>query len=184
LTQINVNRDLFEALLLRESQRVMDEVVQRIESDPEGGTLINLYSVSLVCIAANPLLRALVIENKRLLGEATIRFRKSPYASQWRALSVDIVRQFQEAGLIRSDISPEAATYFLAVVRYGVLTLDDYLPEVGLPLDAISELLPDLVRRALAPEDGGNREAGKHIIAQMTELTRKMFEAYREKKQL
>lgn len=175
--------DLFEVLILRESHKVMEEVVQRSENDPDGGTLYHLYSASLVALSANPLLRAVVTENKRLIGEATKRWRNTSYGEQWRAFSVEVVQKFQAAGLIRTDISPEAATYIMAIFRYGVLTLEDFMPALALPLDTLNAILPDVVRRALAPEDGGDREAGKRIITQMSEMTLKLIEEQRKQMQ-
>jgi hypothetical protein len=95
--------------------------------------------------------------------------------AQWRTFSVDVVEQFQKAGIVRNDITAAQATYIFGVFRYGVLTLEDYVPEFKVPLEDMNAVLPDVVRRALAPEDGGNREAGKRIVAQMAEKTRELM---------
>jgi len=67
---------LFEALLLRESERVMDDMFARIEADPEGGTLFYLYSHALRAAVSNPLVRALTTQDRRVLGDFARRFAR------------------------------------------------------------------------------------------------------------
>lgn len=172
--------DLFVALILRESYRVLEKVVQQMEADPDGGSLFSLYSITLLVMANSPLMRALITNDKRLLGDTTKRLRQSPFMANWRTFSADVVEQFQKARMVRDDITPAQATYIFAIFRYGVLTLEDYMPEFNLPLDEMSIVLPDVVRRALAPEDGGDREMGKRIVAQMAEKTLELITMQRQ----
>lgn len=175
--------DLFVALILRESHHVLEEVIRLMESDPDGGSLFSLYSTTLLVMANSALMRAIITSDKRVLGETTKRLRQSPFMTQWRTFSVEVVEQFQKAGLVRDDITPAQATYIFSIFRYGVLTLEDYVPEFNLPLEEMNAVLPDVVRRALAPEGGGNREAGKQIVAQMAEKTRELIAMQRQEMQ-
>src|SRR5450759_3871294 len=51
--------DLFEALIIREMRRMMDDVLARVEADPRGGSLTRMYAHVLLALQANPLMRAL-----------------------------------------------------------------------------------------------------------------------------
>src|SRR3984893_12536216 len=49
---------LFEATLIRESEHLLDEVLERVEADPLGGTLAGIYRHSIVALGSSPLLLA------------------------------------------------------------------------------------------------------------------------------
>src|SRR4026208_2217158 len=49
---------LFEATLMREGMRFLDDIIDRIGADPAGGTLAAIYRHSIVAVGRNPLLLA------------------------------------------------------------------------------------------------------------------------------
>ena len=51
------------------------------------------------------------------------------------------------------------------------------------PLDDVIEGIAAIMDKALTPDDGGNPEAGKAIIRQISEATRHQFEQMRQSKQ-
>lgn len=173
--------ELFVALVLHESALAMRKAATRLEADPEGGTFYGLYGYLLVETAANPLLRAVISENKRLIGDAILRrFRDSPEFAQWRTYSVEVVQQFQAAGLLRQDLTPEMLVYMLSVFRYGILVVEDYLPPAyHQSLEDLAGVLPDIIQRALAPEGGGDKAIGRQIIARMAAMTEQMVKQMR-----
>ncbi|MBC8171978.1 MAG: TetR/AcrR family transcriptional regulator [Anaerolineae bacterium] len=172
---------LFYALMIYEMERVVEDLLERIEADPDSGSLGSLYSHSLLALAANPLLRALTTRNKRIIGDF-MRFTNFPYADA-KVFSVEFIEHFQAAGLLRTDINPMMMIYLLSMIRYGLLMVDEILPaDYVQSLDAVGEVLPDVLERAFAPPGGGNKEAGKQAIKQFVTASRQMLQVMKEKK--
>src|ERR1700710_1633291 len=117
--------DLFEALLLRESETIMVRFYELLDADSHGVTIFNIYRYSLAVLDESPLLKAIYTRDKRVLGDWVQRVRDTPAYTQALSISVEFVRHFQEAGLIRRDLDPEAVMYLLMALRYGVLVVDD-----------------------------------------------------------
>jgi hypothetical protein len=70
--------------------------------------------------------------------------------------------------------------YMLSVFRYGILVVDDYLPEAyHQSLEDLAGVLPDIIQRALAPEGGGDKALGRQIIARMAAMTEQMVKQMR-----
>src|SRR3981081_155070 len=60
---------LFEATLVREWLRFIDDVHVRIDADPLGGTLAGIYRHSILALGGSPLLLALLTFDARVLGD-------------------------------------------------------------------------------------------------------------------
>jgi AcrR family transcriptional regulator len=167
---------LLDGLITYESARVVDDLIVRLEADPEGGSIFGLYLHGVLAAAANPVIKALIVNDKRVLGDAVRRLRKGQDFAQSMAIMEHFVSQFQEANLIRKDMPPDAVIYFLGIVRYGLLMVDDVLPDGHqISLEQFGPVLAELLQRALEPEGGGDREAGKRAIARILQLSRQML---------
>src|SRR5262245_65870215 len=57
--------DLFEALLLRESERISELFFEYLMADPAGVTVFNIYRYNLVVLDKSPLLKALYTRYQR-----------------------------------------------------------------------------------------------------------------------
>jgi AcrR family transcriptional regulator len=168
---------LFDALILYESNRVLEDMVVRIQTDPEGGTFVSLYSHGLTALAANPLMKALTTRNKRVLGDYLRRLSGMGMVGQSMGVAREFVTAFQQAGLLRDDMTTEEIIYFLSMVRYGLLLVDEFLPpEAILPLDRFGPTFVTLLERAIASPEGGDREKGKAIIAHWVKMVQTMLE--------
>ena len=67
------------------------------------------------------------------------------------------------------------------MLAYGLVGLDDVMDKAYIPpTDDIIEGIADFMDRALTPEDGGNSEAGKAILRQMSEAVRQAMEQNRD----
>ena len=97
-----------------------------LEADPQGVTLFNIYRYGLVVLDESPLLKAIYTRDRRVLGDYVRRMRDTSAYAQAMDLSVEFVRHFQQAGLMRRDLDPEAVTYLLSALRYGVLTMERF----------------------------------------------------------
>lgn len=175
---------LFDALIVYESNRVLEDMVARIQADPEGGTFVSLYSHGLTAVAANPLMKALTTRNKRVLGDYLRRLSGIGMVGQSVGIAREFVIAFQQAGLLRDDLTTEEIIYFLSIVRYGLLLVDDFLPaEAVLPLDAFGSTFVNLLKRAIAAPEGGDKEKGKQIIAHWVRMVQAMLESHNTQKQ-
>jgi TetR/AcrR family acrAB operon transcriptional repressor len=171
---------LVETLILREGERAADQIYARIMNDPEGGSLFKVFTMSLLAVAESPLLRALYTNDRRVLGDVIRRMRESSLFQQGFEFSQVFVEQMQAAGMIRKDLRADVVTYLFALVRFGVLTVEDYLTVKNPPpLEEVAELIADMLERTLAPE-GGDNEAGKQAFKQMIQFGRAVIEERRK----
>jgi TetR/AcrR family acrAB operon transcriptional repressor len=174
--------DLFAALLMYETNRVLDNILQFIREDPEGGSFISLYRYALIALAANPLMKALTTRNKRILGDYIRQLSNGEAYARGKAFGEDFVKQFQEAGLLRADLSVDMIVYILSLVRYGLLRVDEVLaPEDLQPLDEAGFVLADILEKGLVPSEGGDKEAGKRIISEWLTQTQIVLEEQRRR---
>lgn len=170
---------LAEALLYREVRRVIEDFLQRLEADPQGGTLGSIYRHGLLATFANPFVRAVLTSDSRVLGNYLDRLGPTFYRMRFEAARA-LVERMQAAGLIRRDLSPEIVTYLLTMLSLGLSTAGSLLPaEVRPPPGEVAEALADVVQRALAPEGGGDREAGKRLVRAYVAVVTQRYEELR-----
>lgn len=168
--------DLFEALLLRESMHVLEEMIQHIEAHPESGTIFGLFQYGIISIVHNPLIHALTTRDARVLGDWARRAASSPMMNEGGLFRRELVRQLQAANVIRSDLDGDVIAYILALIRYGFLTVHEVYPaEQTPPLEVVGKALALLLERALAPEGGGDQEAGRRIVIRLTQQMREFL---------
>ncbi|MDX2138892.1 MAG: helix-turn-helix domain-containing protein [Chloroflexota bacterium] len=168
--------DLFEALLLQEAERVSDTLMDRVTADPQGGSIISIFTQGLLAIAENRLLRALYTRDQRVLGDYFRKLARTSSYQQGFDFGLAFVEQMQAAGLLRSDIPSNVITYILAVIRYGLLTIDSAVPMNNPPpLEQVAPIIGDMLRLTLVPE-GGDSEAGKQAFKQLIEFGRRVIE--------
>jgi len=161
---------LFDALLLRESESLARELLARLDADPRGATLFNVYRYSLIALAENPLLKAVYAKDRRVLGDYMRRLRGQGMIQSGFGVSVDFVKKYQTLGLIRADIAPEIVVYMMSVIRQGFFTLDEFLPGLPLPpLAAFGAALGDLL------EDGLGGDADESVGREATEELRRLL---------
>src|SRR5262249_7919383 len=87
----------------------------------------------------------------------------------------------QAAGAIRQDIDAAVILHIVEMLSYGQLTIGDFkAPDQFPPYDAVMEALADMMDRALLPEDGGDSEAGKAIVRQITASARAQLERIKQ----
>lgn len=164
---------LAEALLERETLRVSRDFLQRLEKDPEAGTIGSIYRHALAASFANPFVRSVLVSDSRILGEYVRGLGSEYYMARFRA-SVALLERLQDAGLVRRDLDPAAGTYLLTVLSLGLAGAGEVIPaEVQPPPEDIAATVADFVQRALAPEGGGDREVGKRLVKDyVTDVTR------------
>lgn len=169
---------LFDALVMRESDAVIDVMMAAVESDPNGGSLFGIYRHAIMASFNNPLIRALYTRDNRVLGEYVRSWRSDKHLAQGVTLSREFIEHFQQAGLIRSELKPDAVLYLLSIVRSGLMASADLFPDVPPPLDDLGDLIAEMLEGVLAPA-GGDSEAGKRFFAQYLEGMRAVMESRR-----
>jgi AcrR family transcriptional regulator len=177
--------DLFEALIYRESERVVDDLLARIEADPEAGTVFSLYQYSILAIIENPLMHAVMTQDIRVMGDFSRRWVQADKnrAAEAHFMRGELVKQLQAAHVIRADLDAEVIGHILAIIRYGILTIHQIvLEDETPPLEIVGKTLGLMLERALAPEDGPDREAGKAVLEHLLGLLRQWVQGLREPK--
>ena len=173
--------ELFEALLYREYMQYSQTWLELIEADPHGGTLGGFYRALLRSVNSRPLMAAMMRRDRRVIGNY-LRKPNNVFAGMQSGLNhADFTRALQAAGAIRQDIDAGVIAHIIEMLAYGQLTIGDFKSANEFPpYEAVMEALADLMDRALLPEDGGNSEAGKAIVQQITAAARAELEQSRQ----
>ena len=179
----NGKEELFEALLYREYLQYAQTWLEFIEADPRGGTLGGSYRALFLAVNRRPLIAALQRRDRRVIGNY-LRMRDTIFARMNSGVNTPaFIQALQAAGAVRQDIDAAVIVHILEILSYGQLTIGDYKPlDQFPPDDAVMEALADLMDRALAPENGGNSEAGKAIFRHMAAAARAQMEQIKQAK--
>jgi AcrR family transcriptional regulator len=173
--------DLFEALIFREGERLVEDMIARIEADPEAGTIFSLYRYAILTTLDNPLMHALMTRDVRIVGNFIERWQKSGLVDDGNLFRKDFVRQLQDAHVMRADLDPDVLTYILTLIRYGFLTVHEVVaPDQTPPLDVVGKMVGDILERGLAPEGGVDKEAGKRVLEHVLLQLKALLRQYQE----
>ncbi len=169
---------LFEALLMRESDALIARYFERLEADPKGLTLFNIYRYGLEVIDDSPLIRAIYTRDRRVIGDYLRHIRDSAAYSEVASFSIEAVQQFQQAGLMREDVDAESVAYLLSALRYGLFTMEDYNPKgQAPPISQLGATLATLLDSGLAPREGTQHsERVRETLAQLLAAKVKFLE--------
>ena len=166
---------LFHALLTYEMKRLLADFQQRMEQDPQGGRIANLYRHALLALQANPLMRALYTRDSRVLGDFVRRQDSQRYTGRF-LLAEEEVRLMQAAGLLRADLRPEVITYLFSVIAVGFIYIGFILPDTAqIPLEDITTALADVIQRGLAGP-GDDSAAGKRAMEKLGAFVRQQYD--------
>jgi AcrR family transcriptional regulator len=166
---------LFEAVLLREGLGLLDEIVRRLDADPDGGTLGSIYRHSILALGANPLLLAAYTVDTAVLGDY-VRDQEPRIMAQRLLFGEEFIRRMQAANLIRPGLDAPMTAYVLGVISFGLLSIGQLAPTLRVPsLAALAEALADLVERGLGSGDRRAAEAGKHAFRILVNETRELY---------
>jgi len=156
--------ELFQALITRETLRVFDEWLERIQADPEGGTLFGIYRHGFLTLLAHPLMMAFYTKESVVLGDY-VRQRGPAVYTRPYLLNRALVQQLQAAGLIRQDLRAEVMNHILMIISVGLFSVSELIPqEYAPPYEEVADALAGMVQRALAPAQPGDSERGKRAF--------------------
>ena len=174
---------LFEALLYREYMHYSQTWLEYIETDPRGGTVGGYYRALFHSVNSRPLIAAMIRRDQRVIGNY-LRKRDNIFAQMYSEVNTPgFFQALQAAGAIRQDIDAAVILHIVEMLSYGQLTIGDFKPPDQFPpYDAVMEALADMMDRALIQADGGNSEAGKAIVKQITDAARAQLERIKQAK--
>lgn len=172
---------LFEALLRRELRRFNELWLTRVETDPLGGTISGMFKNLLLALRESAFTRAIFKNDVSVLGSYLQNpnglFRK-PRRHHTRR---EFVERMQAAGGVRPDLDAKVTAHILNMISFALVAMDDAIPSDDPPdFDALIEGIGDLLERALTPPGGGNTEAGKTILRELSEAARQRDSAKAE----
>ncbi len=152
--------ELFQALITRETLQLFDEWLERVQADPAGGTLFNIYRQGFLTLLAHPLMTAFYTRDSYVLGNYVRRRGPAVYVRPY-LLNRAFVRQLQVAGLIRTDLRDDIINHVLMLISVGLFSIGELIPqEHSPPFEEVAGALAEMVQRALEPEQPGDPEQG------------------------
>lgn len=171
--------DLFWALMRREYVRLIDDVKQRVASDPEGGTLHAITKHSMLATMKSPLTKAVLLRDTGFLGEWMHKEVSSETFTQQLGQSFALIEYYRNHGVVRQDIDVSRLAYMLDSLIIGFLVAEQYMPE-GLHYadEEIAEMAAEVVKRTFEPvstahaqpEEQVNQELADNFIATLDEI--------------
>ncbi len=182
--------DLFVALFLREALDAGDEILERMENDPEGFLLHNLTKHSIYVTMNRPLLKALYLGDIEMLGELLHSDHPvlSALLQQKSGFSEEFIELLRNKGIMRTDSSVHMQMYTYTAIFMGFLTVERYLPEDLLQQYAISpeesvEELAETIRRTLGPDEPVPASALQEFKLTFTQFYRQYMALIKEQLQ-
>lgn len=172
---------LFEALIIRESETILEDMLTSMERDPNAGSIFGLYQHAILAVMRSPLIHAVVTRDQRVVGEMARKMKDTGIGAQGNLIRYEMVAQLQAANVIRQDLDAVEVSYVLALIRYGFLTIGQVIPEDQRPpIDRVGQTLGEILERGLAPPDGGDREKGKAALENILQRLRVLIQQYKE----
>jgi AcrR family transcriptional regulator len=166
---------LFQALMMRESADLTDEILGRIRADPAMILPHRMISASFLVTHRRPLVMAMLRGNADMfgsLGDLALRKQQD-----------ELRRQFEEAmlrhGLIRSDVPN--LTYALNTSTLGFYLGDTLSDEFeAIPLEEKAEVLAYMIRTAFEPAGEPDPRAVASVAAELGSALEELVSGYRQ----
>ncbi len=166
--------ELLEALIVRETEKYAEAWLQRINDDPNGGTIGGMYKNMLYALNSSEFMAATFRRDGSILGNYLRKpgnFFQATDAKQ--SARFDFVQMMQNAGAIRQDIDAEIIAHIMNILSYGLIAMSDIMPQEQIPpLPKIVEGIATIMDSALTLENGGHKNAGKEILNQIANVKR------------
>ncbi len=142
--------DLFRALLIRERLNAGKDLMQRMASDPEGGTLHGMVKHACLAALSSPLLKALMFRNTDVLGElAHGEFGKKDFEQRFEASKV-YLELLRSKGMMRTDIDLPEQLQMLTAISSGFIMINQFLPaEYQISDEKAVEMMAETIKRTL-----------------------------------
>lgn len=175
--------DLLENVIIRELKTYAEQWLQLIEADPEGGTIAGMYKNSLYALNKSAFMQAMFTRDRCVLGNYLRKpdnFFRDFRAQEKHSPRYQFVKLMQAAGAVRPELDPKVVAYIMDILAFGLVGMDEIAASGDRPpAEEVIEGIAEIMDRALTPDDGGNPQAGKAIVRQLTDAALKQFEQLR-----
>ncbi len=162
---------LFEALLKREINNYAEDWIQRVQADPNGGSMGSVYKHILAAVNANPFMQAVFKQDRRVLGKFLKDAHQLFDLRQAIGLRAAFVEKMQAAGAIRTDVDPYTTAYLMSMFVYGITAMDDVVPDDAVPpFDDLLMAMGDMMDSYLSACGQTDTEGGKQVIADVMDV--------------
>lgn len=140
--------ELFKAVLIHEELKLMEDMKQRIVSDPEGATLHGMLKHATLATMKRPIWKAVLTHDTEMLGALVQDETVTQRSIENFKLYFNVLH---EQGLIRSDLDMKQLVYLVNAITIGFLLIDPFLPAEFKVTDEIAvDLLADTIKRTFA----------------------------------
>lgn len=168
---------LIDALIQRELERALADFALRL-GRVQQVTLAELFRSSTLTLASNPVMRAMMNRDRRVLGDYLRRASQLPIMQQYTSFSADFMRQLQQAGLVRQDISAEVLAHLLLALRYGLFVIQDFAPQhEPPPIELVGDGLVKLLDSGFGANDAPRDEAARAAVEALLAYARRVVDA-------
>lgn len=164
--------ELFSAAIWRASQQTTEDMLRRIDADPEGGLFHRVWTHGMLAVLANPLLSALM-RGRPDIFQGLIDSLRPETLARLGGNAEEHILQLRDAGLIRNDLPDATITYLMGALKIGIIHMPELMGQGYAPSDQeLTDGLSDLMRRWLEPDHAPSADAsatGKRIMADWME---------------
>ncbi|WP_410660904.1 TetR/AcrR family transcriptional regulator [Amycolatopsis sp. lyj-112] len=166
--------NLFHALLLRESLRAAENLLERLDTDPSEVVPHRFQRAVFLHVQRNPLLGALIAGNTELLG----RLKKHPLQDQDAVVTERYLKTMTDRGLLRDDIPN--LLFALRSSALGFYLIDAFSPEgAGLTAEEKADALAHIIRSAFEPPEKTSPPDLTATAAEVSEMFQDLIGTYR-----
>ncbi|WP_037368287.1 TetR/AcrR family transcriptional regulator [Amycolatopsis orientalis] len=171
--------DLVDAVVARELDRYATAWRERLEADPEGGSVGSMARAMLGALKTLPLAAAIVARDEEVFGKYLRKpgshFQRQPPAARTR----EFLDAMRDAGVLRPEVDTRAMAFLTdaltPAVRRAFLRGGDAPADPEQPSwEQVLETLVDLLDRTLTPP-GADLAAGKAILVEGLDKARAGF---------
>jgi AcrR family transcriptional regulator len=171
--------ELFEAVFEREALEAVEELVQRLRTDPDAWMLHRLVRSYFLAIMGRPLLKAVFLADAELLGKLA-RPGSGAHEHRHGLASGAYFELLADHGLLRADLRPEVVAYAVVAMLEGFIRAEAAADEQpGSDIQERADLLALTVQRAFERARGVSPATGRAIAAQAVELFARLADAGR-----
>jgi AcrR family transcriptional regulator len=166
---------LFQALMMRESADLTDEILSAIKADAAMILPHRMISASFLTTHRRPLVMAMLRGNAEMfgsLGDLALRKQQDELRTQFEDTML-------RHGLVRSDVPN--LTYALNASTLGFYLGDTLSDEFeGIPLEEKAEVLAHMIRTAFEPSGEPDPRAVAEVAAELSSTLEELVSSYRK----
>jgi AcrR family transcriptional regulator len=152
---------LFRAVLLREADGVLQDMLAGLRRDAEFALPWRLMPALFLAVVGRPILRALFVADSEVLG-GLVRDDAARKAQQGLASNDGYLQVLLDYQVIRADLARGEAGYLLSTTVRGFFLAERSSEQRKPGLERRAELLGDTIQRALA---GAGSLSQEHVAA-------------------